>query len=100
MSEARIIKKYPNRRLYDTGRSCYIRLEDVHKLVGDRIQIVVLDQRSGKDITQAVLMQTLAALEEKMPQLLGVNALLELIRRHGTAEATDTAIKLHRVLNG
>jgi polyhydroxyalkanoate synthesis repressor PhaR len=100
MSDTRIIKKYPNRRLYDTGRSTYIRLEDVHQLVKERIAIKVVDQRSGADITRAILLQTLAAVEERQPQLLSAPSLLELLRRHGGNEANDTAGRIARALGG
>ena len=100
MSDTRIIKKYPNRRLYDTGRSSYIRLDDVHQLVCSQTPIRVLDQRSGADITQAILMQTLALLEERQPQLLSTDALLAMIRQHGTAGANETADRIGRSLAG
>jgi polyhydroxyalkanoate synthesis repressor PhaR len=98
MSDTRIIKKYPNRRLYDTGRSSYIRLDDVHQLVCSQTPIRVLDQRSGADITQAILMQTLALLEERQPQLLSTDSLLALIRQHGTPGAPEAADKIGKSL--
>jgi polyhydroxyalkanoate synthesis repressor PhaR len=98
MSDTRIIKKYPNRRLYDTGRSSYIRLDDVHQLVCSQTPIRVLDQRSGADITQSILMQTLALLEERQPQLLSTDSLLAMIRQHGTPEAGDAADRIGRSL--
>ena len=102
MSEStqRLIKKYPNRRLYDTGRSSYIRLEDIHQLVCAQTPFRVLDQRSGADITQAILMQTLALLEELQPQLLGLESLLTLIRQHGTSVAADIAERIRQSLTG
>jgi len=100
MSDTRIIKKYPNRRLYDTGRSSYIRLDDIHQLICSQTPIRVLDQRSGADITHAILMQTLALLEERQPQLLGTTALLAMIRQHGTADGTAIAEKIERSLTG
>jgi polyhydroxyalkanoate synthesis repressor PhaR len=100
MSDTRIIKKYPNRRLYDTGRSSYIRLEDIHQLVCAQTPFRVLDQRSGVDITQAILMQTLALLEERQPQLLGSESLLTLIREHGTASAAEIAERIRQSLAG
>lgn len=100
MSDTRIIKKYPNRRLYDTGRSSYIRLDDVHQLVCSQTPIRVLDQKTGADITQAILMQTLALLEERQPQLLSMDALLTMIRQHGTPGAAETADRIGRGLEG
>ena len=62
MSEPRVIKKYPNRRLYDTVESRYITLADVRKLVVERIEFVVVDKKSQEDITRCILLQVIAAL--------------------------------------
>ena len=50
----RVIKKYPNRRLYDTTTSSYITLSEVKKLVMGREQLVVRDAKSGEDLTRAI----------------------------------------------
>ena len=52
MSEPRTIKKYPNRRLYDTVESRYITLADIRRLVIDRIDFVVMDKKTQEDITR------------------------------------------------
>ena len=57
VSEPRIIKKYPNRRLYDTAVSSYITLSDVRKLVLDSKDFCVVDARSKADITRSILLQ-------------------------------------------
>jgi polyhydroxyalkanoate synthesis repressor PhaR len=80
MSEPRIIKKYPNRRLYDTEVSSYITLEDVRKLVVDKVAIKVIDARSQEDITHSTLLQIILEQEEKGPSLFSTDSLLELIR--------------------
>jgi polyhydroxyalkanoate synthesis repressor PhaR len=98
MSEARIIKKYPNRRLYDTGRSCYITLADVQALVSERVPFIVMEQRTGTDLTHTVLMQVIASLEERQPILLTQKFLQELIRRHGQADSPEIASALERAL--
>ena len=64
MSEPRVIKKYPNRRLYDTVESRYITLADVRKLVVERIDFVVVDKKSQEDITRCILLQVIAELEQ------------------------------------
>ena len=53
----RIIKKYPNRRLYDTETSSYITLTDVKKLVLDHVDFKVEDAKSHEDLTRAILLQ-------------------------------------------
>ncbi len=65
MSEIRIIKKYPNRRLYDTVESRYITLDDVRRLVMERVEFSVIDKRSQQDITRPVLLQVIAELEQR-----------------------------------
>lgn len=57
MNNSRVIKKYPNRRLYDTETKTYITLEDVRQLVCDNIDFRVIDSSSKKDITQSTLLQ-------------------------------------------
>ena len=52
MSEPRVIKKYPNRRLYDTVESRYITLADIRRLVIEHIDFVVIDKKSQQDITR------------------------------------------------
>jgi len=52
MSDPRVIKKYPNRRLYDTVESRYITLADVRRLVVERIDFVVVDKKNNADITR------------------------------------------------
>jgi polyhydroxyalkanoate synthesis repressor PhaR len=58
MSESvRTIKKYPNRRLYDTANSGYITLADVKQMVLESIDFQVVDAKSGDDLTRAILLQ-------------------------------------------
>ena len=64
MAAPRIIKKYPNRRLYDTAASKYITLEDVRRLVLDGVQFMVRDAKTDEDITRGVLLQVIAEQEE------------------------------------
>lgn len=62
-STQRVIKKYPNRRLYDTATSTYITLAEVKQLVMEREAIVVKDAKTGDDLTRSILLQIL--LEEE-----------------------------------
>lgn len=61
------IKKYPNRRYYDTTRSCHVTLQEVYDLVGAGLDVCITDSRSGDDITNLVLMQII--LEKDQPKL-------------------------------
>jgi polyhydroxyalkanoate synthesis repressor PhaR len=85
MSELRTIKKYPNRRLYDTVESRYITLADIRKLVIDRIDFVVIDKKPQEDITRAILLQVIADQEHGAEPLLGRDFLSQIIRSYGGA---------------
>lgn len=63
----RIIKKYPNRRLYDTTRGSYITLHEVKQLVLEHIDFKVIDERSKKDITKSTLLQIINEQEATSP---------------------------------
>jgi polyhydroxyalkanoate synthesis repressor PhaR len=82
MSEIRVIKKYPNRRLYDTVESRYITLDDVRRLVLDGVEFGVIDKRSQQDITRPVLLQVIAELEQRNGTVLSQDFLAQLIRSH------------------
>ena len=71
MPSMRVIKKYPNRRLYDTEISSYITLEDVRQLIVDGEAFVVRDARSGNDITRPVLMQIIRFYGNAMQGVMG-----------------------------
>lgn len=75
----RIIKKYPNRRLYDTTASSYITLDDVRQLVLSRTPFQVVDSRTGEEITRAILLQIISELEEGGAPLFSVQLLANLI---------------------
>lgn len=80
----RIIKKYPNRRLYDTELSSYINLDDIRQLVLGYRPFKVLDNQSGDDITRSILMQIISEQETKSTLPIFSNKMLEnLIRFYG-----------------
>jgi polyhydroxyalkanoate synthesis repressor PhaR len=84
MSESkRTIKKYPNRRLYDTEISSYITLEEVRQLVLDGETFEVRDARSGKDLTRSVLLQIIAEHEEHGQPMLSTQLLTGIIGFYG-----------------
>lgn len=83
MTEQRIIKKYPNRRLYDTAISSYITLEDVKRLVLEQVPLVVIDARSQSDITHSTLLQIIVEQEENGPPLFSNEMLQQMIRFYG-----------------
>lgn len=80
----RILKKYPNRRLYDTSQSCFVALEDVKRLVLSGEPFEVHDSKSGEDITRSVLLQIIAEQEaDGGSSLLTDDVLRQLIRFYG-----------------
>ena len=64
MSEPRLIRKYANRRLYDSTDSRHVTLEDIRKLVAAGIHVKVVDDSSGEDLTRPVLLQIIAEQEQ------------------------------------
>ena len=85
MSEPRVIKKYPNRRLYDTVESRYITLADVRRLVVERIDFVVVDKKNNADITRSILLQVIAEQEHLAEPILSQEFMVSVIRSYGTA---------------
>jgi len=85
MSEPRVIKKYPNRRLYDTVESRYITLADVRRLVVERIEFVVVDKKNNADITRSILLQVIAEQENLAEPILSQEFMVNVIRAYGTS---------------
>ncbi len=79
----RILRKYTNRRLYDTSRSCYITLEDVKELVLENVQFQVQDSKTGKDLTRNILLQIISEQEGEGTGMLTNQVLQQLIRFYG-----------------
>ena len=83
MSEAseneRLIKKYPNRRLYDTQDSRYITLDDARQMVLDAEPFKVVDQKTGEDLTRSILLQIIMEQESQGEPLFNSEILAEYI---------------------
>jgi polyhydroxyalkanoate synthesis repressor PhaR len=81
---ATVIKKYANRRLYNTATSTYVTLEDLAKMVKEGTDFIVYDAKTGEDITRSVLTQIIFEEENKDGNnLLPINFLRQLIRFYG-----------------
>ena len=85
MNEPRTIKKYPNRRLYDTVESRYITLDDIRTLVIGRVDFVVIDKKTQGDITRSILLQVIAEQEHGGEPLMSRDFLSQMIRSYGGA---------------
>jgi len=81
--EPTTIKKYANRRLYNTGTSTYVTLEDLAEMVKSGEDFTVFDAKTGEDITRSVLTQIIFEQENKGQNLLPITFLRQLIRFYG-----------------
>ena len=84
----RIIKKYPNRRLYDTANSGYITLVDVKQMVLDNVEFQVVDAKSGDDLTRSILLQIILDEESGGVPMWSSEMLAQMIRFYGSAQQT------------
>lgn len=84
-STPRLIKKYPNRRLYDTQTSAYITLVDVKQLVLAGEDFTVVDAKSGEDLTRSILLQIILDEESGGMPMFSANSLSQIIRFYGNA---------------
>jgi len=81
----RVIKKYPNRRLYDTATSTYITLAEVKQLVLDNVPMTVRDAKTGEDLTRSILLQIILEEEAGGAPMFSEAALANIIRFYGHA---------------
>ena len=87
MSEAttKTIKRYQNRKLYDTHQSCYVTLEEISQMIRNGDDLQVIDNNSKNDITKNTLIQLLYEAERKNPDPIPVGLLKEIIAKgHGS----------------
>jgi polyhydroxyalkanoate synthesis repressor PhaR len=82
--EPRVIRKYPNRRLYDTVESRYVTLNDIRRLVVERVDFVVLERKTQQDITRSILLQVIAEQEGAGEALMSRDFLSQVIRSYGS----------------
>jgi polyhydroxyalkanoate synthesis repressor PhaR len=85
MANPRIIKKYPNRRLYDTETSAYITLAEVKELVLGYKEFQVQDAKTGEDLTRAILLQIILEEESGGVPMFSTDMLANIIRYYGHA---------------
>ena len=81
----RLIKKYPNRRLYDTQTSSYITLTDVKQLVLDADEFTVVDAKTNEDLTRSILLQIILEEEANGAPMFSSGVLSQIIRYYGHA---------------
>ena len=99
MAAERLIKKYPNRRLYDTMESRYITLDEVREMVLEEIPFKVVDRQSNDDITRNILLQIIMEQESGGQPMFTADILSRFIKNYGEAaqngfsEYLDTSLR-------
>ncbi len=96
-TKVRIIKKYGNRRLYDTQTSSYITLETVRDMVLNQESFIIIDAKTEEDITRSVLLQIILDAEQNNEALFSTHMLEQLIRtyRHSMQDITQNYLAHH-----
>lgn len=84
MSNVRVIKRYANRKLYDTERSCYVTLEDLATLIREGEEVKIIDNKSSEDLTTVTLAQIIFETEKKLA-FMPLSLLRDLIQNSGSA---------------
>ncbi|MEO8444079.1 MAG: polyhydroxyalkanoate synthesis regulator DNA-binding domain-containing protein [Gammaproteobacteria bacterium] len=98
MSEQRLIRKYVNRRLYDTTQSRYVNLDDLRELITKGSQVKVVEQATGSDITTPVLLQIIADGQRAGAALLSPEFLAGMIRLGAAERDPELPGRLDRAL--
>ena len=92
-AKVKIIKRYQNRKLYDTKQSCYVTLDDIAKMIRSNEEVMVIDNKSKNDITAATLTQIIFESEKKASQYAPLFTLREIIQ-HGNGSISSYLAKL------
>jgi polyhydroxyalkanoate synthesis repressor PhaR len=98
-NEPLVIKKYANRRLYNTAEGCFVTLADLHELVKQEISFVVLDVKSGKDLTSSVLAQIVAEEENKGNNMFSPDYLRQILKLYGDGTPPELASYLDQSIS-
>ncbi len=91
--KTKIIKRYQNRKLYDTQQSCYVTLDDIAKMIRNNEEVMVIDNKSKNDITAATLTQIIFESEKKASHYAPLFTLREIIQ-HGNGSISNFLAKL------
>jgi polyhydroxyalkanoate synthesis repressor PhaR len=81
--QTKVIKRYSNRKLYDTERSCYVTLEEIAHMVKEGVEVKIVDNKTKEDLTSVTLTQIIFAEEKKQKSILPLSTLREIIRSGG-----------------
>ncbi len=92
-NRTKIIKRYQNRKLYDTQQSCYVTLDDIAKMIRSSEEVMVIDNKTKNDITAATLTQIIFEAEKKASQYAPLFTLREIIQ-NGNGSISSYLAKL------
>jgi polyhydroxyalkanoate synthesis repressor PhaR len=81
MEKAKIIKRYQNRKLYDTDASCYVTLDEIAEMIQQGEEVTVVDNRNQKDITAATLTQIIFEKQKKSESPIPISTLRHIIQQ-------------------
>ena len=98
LNEPRLIRKYANRRLYDTVRSRYVNIIDVRNLLVEGHAVRIVEQSSGRDITNSILLMIIEGMERVDGALLTTEFLTDLIKTAGNSPDSGLAQRLNAAL--
>ncbi len=100
MSEPRVIKRYANRKMYDTSRSCYVTLEEIAEIVRQGTEVRVIDNKSKQDLTEVTLTQALLDSERKQRGSVSLAGVRNLIASGNEFLSRKVAEPVSRVKEG
>ena len=100
MSNERIVKKYANRRLYDSTGSRHVALDDIRKMIVSGDKVKVIDDKSGEDLTRSILLQIIASQEQFGTPVLSTQLLEAIIRFYGNPIQQMLTTYLERSIGG
>lgn len=87
MQDLIVIKKYHNRRLYNCSSSSYVNLNEIKELIHNGLNFIVIDAKTGKDLTRLTIIQIILELETKGYNLLPITLLKQLVLSHEQASS-------------
>lgn len=82
-AQPKVIKRYSNRKLYDTERSCYVTLDEISQMVKDGVEVKIIDNKTKEDLTSVTLTQIIFAEEKKQKSILPLSTLRDIIQTGG-----------------
>ena len=93
LSDTKVIKRYQNRKLYDTQKSCYVTLDNIARMIRDRVRLIIVDNKTKADITASTLIQIIFDAEKKSNAYAPLSILCEMIR-NGNGSMSSYLAKL------